>query len=163
MSINITQEKSYIYQAIASYYGNIICTKGKDVDKFSIYYTNVSGGCLLCLEDRYLVVIVDKDSFLVGNQERLRDLHWVSFQTRTMDMSPIPNMRSTPYTPILEHKFLHDKITLAESKNDRNIYFSTTYPLRIELLFSDDASVYSENGTIKSALDTFNCSIILIL
>lgn len=159
MALNISQERSYIYQSLTSYFGNILAIKGKDVDKFSVYYANVSAGCLLCLEDRYLVIITDRDPFPLGNREKLQSLRWISFQTRTIDLPPITGMRSQSYKPIMDQEFLSDKINRVQAKDDRDVYFSDRYPLQIELLYTDNVTSYAPKGTIQTALDTFNCTI----
>jgi hypothetical protein len=163
MSLNISSEHRTIYKYISDYFGNTACIKGKDLGNYSIYYSNVSASCLLCLEDRFLVVITHRDYNPIGFSINLNHISWVSFQTRSMETSPIKGLKSINYNSIQKPEFLNDKIRLVEKKEDRNVYHCTKFPIEIELLYTENTTDYASNGNIKSAIETFNCVISFII
>lgn len=83
--------KQDIYNSIVEYYGDVILTKlnsksTSDGTNYGLYYCRV--GCMLCIDNRYLLVIVkedDKQNIPIGTQMYLSNLHWISFQTRSID------------------------------------------------------------------------------
>ena len=84
-----------IYNNIVNYFGDIIFTKlnskaTSDGTVYGLYYCKV--GCMLCIDNRYLLVIVKEDTngssdneIPVGTQMYLSNLQWISFQTRSID------------------------------------------------------------------------------
>lgn len=159
MSINIFQEKLSIQGAIVKYFGDAVVTKVKQTPhthykpSYSLYYAKI--GCMLCVEDRYIIVVVEDDPYPLGSQEYLSQLNWISFQTRTIDKPPA-QLKTQQVKSVL-HSLLTDRIRLTEKKQDRNVYMSHTLPVKIELLYTGEDDSYSESGTIQSALDTYNC------
>lgn len=162
MAINIYQEKLIVQKAIVSYFGDLIMTKVKQIPhtptspSYSIYYANI--GCMLCVEDRYLVVIMESDPFPIGNPEYLSQMNWISFQTRTIENAPYQLKIQQQTKPVVTQTLL-DKIQLTETKEDRSVYIASTIPVKVELLYTKEDDSYAEKGTIKSALDTYNCVI----
>lgn len=164
--VNIFQEKVSFYNTIIKSFGDPIMTKVKQLPRpsadkpgFSVYYAKV--GCLLCLDDRYIACIVDKDVLPLGSNRRLSEISWISFQTRTIDNLP---MKLKDQKIKGEHvDGLKDKIVLKQRLADRYVYYAEKSPVKIELLFDQNETTYSETGTIQSALDTYNCSISFLL
>lgn len=159
MSINIYQERLNVQKSILEYFGDLIVTKLRDTPEtqsspaYSLYYARI--GCLLCIDDRYLVIVVEGKSYPIGHQTYLSSLNWTSFQTRTIDKAPkdLKTQQSkSKITPIIS-----SKIKLAEKRSDRYVYFTDNAPVRVELLFTKNDDSYAEFGTIQSALDTYNC------
>jgi len=112
---------------------------------------------MLCIDDRYIVVIVEDNSFPIGHQTYLSNLDWVSFQTRTLENPPIEMKTQTSkpkMTPVVA-----SKIKVTEKKDDRYVYLCDNYLVRVELLFTKDDDTYADSGTIQSAIDTYNCVI----
>lgn len=78
-----------IYNSIVNYYGDLIFTKlntksTSDGTFYGVYYCKV--GCMLCIDNRYLLAIVkDDEEIEVGTNVYLSNLNWVSFQTRSID------------------------------------------------------------------------------
>ena len=160
MSINIFQEKLAVQQAIVSYFGDLVLTKVKQTQpqnqhspSYALYYAKI--GCMLCIEDRYVIVVVEQDPYPVGSQNYLSEVNWVSFQTRTIEKPPAQLKAQQLKSAITQT--IMDKIKLYEKRQDRNVYMSSTLPLKIELLYTSEDDMYSENGTVQSALDTYNC------
>ena len=156
---DIYKEKVIIRQSLIDYFGDLLMTKIQETEQsynkrsYSLYYAKI--GCMLCVEDRYLIVVVDSDPYSINHLENLSQLNWISFQTRTIDKPP-QGLR-TQQIPSKINKLLTDKINLVEKKPDRYVYMSKTTPLKIELLFTKEDDNYSNSGTIQSALDTYNC------
>ncbi len=160
--MNINFEKNKIYTDFVNCFGNFVLTKGMDTptnrgNSFSIYYAKV--GCLLCIEDRFIVVVVPNDGQLIGNHERLSNLNWISFQTRIIDESPIPHLKAQE----LQNNNLSHTVSLNSRLNDRYVYDCDEFPLRIELLLDEDNANYSEKGTLKTCLDTYMCVVNMML
>ena len=159
MAINIFQEKQSIRKSISDYFGNLVMTKLKKTDptenkpSYSIYYAKI--GCMLCVDDRYVIAIVESDPYPIGSQEYLSEMNWISFQTRTIEQ-PLSQLK-TQQTKSVMTRQITDKIHLQEKTQDRNVYMASTLPLKIELLYTTEDDNYSNSGTIQSALDTYNC------
>lgn len=167
--VGINKEKMEIKKAISDYFNGIFLTKIKYIPSFqtkksslSLYYAKI--GCMLCIENQYLIVVVENDSNIIGHEEYLENLDWVSFQTRTMD-NPPSGLKSQQSSQSKNQKsnLMFEKIFLSEEKEDRNIYLCNNLPIKIELLFTKDDDTYSNNGTVQSALDTYNCVISFII
>ena len=157
--MNIQQEKERIYKAFSDYYGNPYFVKGKEVNNYSLYYARKE--CLLCIDNQFLIVVVNRDYNSIGESERLSNLKWVSFQTRTMEKAPV-SLKSHDVKSILNND-INEKITLVEKTQDRCVYQPDYSPLKIELMFDEDYSNYSGTGTIKSSLETYNCVITFLI
>lgn len=81
--------KQEIYNSLVDYYGDLVFTKlnsrnTSDGNTYGLYYFKV--GCMLCIDNRYLLAIVKEDlSVPIGSQMYLSNLNWISFQTRSID------------------------------------------------------------------------------
>jgi hypothetical protein len=168
MSVNIHQERKNVQNGMVDYFGDIILTKCREIPSsspsspsYSIYYARI--GCLLCIDDRYIVVVVENSFpyFDIGYQTRLSSLDWTSFQTRTVQKPP--RELKTQISKSGETKIISSKINLVEKRDDRYVYFCDNIPLKIELLFTKNDESYSEFGTIQSALETYNCVVSFLL
>ena len=158
--MNINNEKNNIYQSIGNFFGNPYFTKAFESQKdrlnnvYSVYYAKI--GCMLCIEDRYLVAIVNNDNNAIGNKDRLLNLPWISFQTRTLEKPPIQGLRTVDVKSI-NSSLMSEETYLTNKLNDKWIYECKKSPLTIELLLDDDTSNYSAKGTIKTCLETYMC------
>lgn len=159
MSINIFQEKLAIQKSIVQYFGDAVMVKIKQTPEtqhkpsYSLYYAKI--GCMLCIENRYIIAVMDTDPYPIGSQQRLSEMNWISFQTRTIEKSP--GQLKTQQLKSVTTPIITDTIKLSEKRIDRNVYMSVNYPLKIELLYTKDDDSYADNGTIQSGLDTHNC------
>jgi hypothetical protein len=78
-----------IYNSIVEYFGDVIFTKlnsksTSDGTIYGLYYCKI--GCMLCIDNRYLLVIVkDDEEIPIGTHIYLSNLNWISFQTRSID------------------------------------------------------------------------------
>lgn len=165
MSINIYQERLTVQKGIVDYFGDVVVTKCKEIPEtrtsphYSVYYGRI--GCLLCIDDRYIIIIVEDDSYPIGHQNYLSSLNWTSFQTRTIQKAPRDLKTQTAksnITPVVSCK-----IKLSEKRDDRYVYFTDSIPIKIELLFTKNDDSYAEFGTVQSALETYNCVITFTL
>jgi hypothetical protein len=164
--MDIIQDKKRVYTDVANYFGNITLTKLASIPRqvpIGMYYARI--GCLLCDDNQYIVALVEGDNTPIGNTERLSDLKWISFQTRMLDKLPNKStLSSQEFKSVLSRDTtLTDKIQLQERREDRCVYHSTHYPIQIELLIEKENDVYSESGTIRSALDTYACVITFLI
>lgn len=163
------REKTQVYSDIVSYFGDVVMTKLMVISRthappVSFYYAQL--GCLLCEDNQYIIAVVENDHELIGNTEKLSSLPWISFQSRRLDQLP-EHAQLSPhsFTPSVTNKnsILFDKIHLAEKRDDRWVYHSQQFPIQVELLIEKEDDRYSESGTIRSALDTFSCSMTFLI
>ena len=125
MSVNIYDEKLSFRNLLVEYFGNIILTKIKSQNNFSLYYAKV--GCMLCVEDRFIVVFTKEDNTQIGTRKYLSNMDWICFQTRTINPSSLKFHLDTQQ---LKQSFsIHDRIQLHDKKNDRYIYLCENYPI----------------------------------
>lgn len=163
--IDIHREKQEVRRGISDFFNGVYATKTSTNGKFSFYHAKIEE-CLLCIENNYLVIVVVDDYNSIGHEEYVSNLQWVSFQTRTMNNSP-KKLESQKQIKLEDDsrmiKFLNSKISSIEKKSDRQVYSCENIPiLKIELLFAENEN-YADTGTIKSALDTWNCVLYFIM
>jgi hypothetical protein len=154
MDFNISAEKTKIQREIASLYGDVILTKQREVGELSLYYARV--GCMMCVDDRYVIAVVAGDHNPLKTQRRLSGLNWVSFQTRTIEGDIGLQTRDIPAVKPIG--VLASPIRAVSEKKDRKVYVCDSVPLlQIELLYAEEGDGYSDSGTVHSALETYSC------
>jgi hypothetical protein len=141
-----------IYTMFTNYFNNPIMTKIKNEDKYSMYYTK--SYCLLSKECRYIIVITDMDDYPLGTENQMKNLKWISLQTRTLFEQY--DIKSHGYTPIAQGPLL------AHIYKEKKDEYATTYickdlPLVVTLLHTErkNADSYQAKGTIIAALETW--------
>lgn len=158
MTFNIFSEKSKVQKSIFELYGDPVMTKVKTVrngnTQLSLYYARV--GCMLCVDDRYIIAVVDSDPFPVETTQYLSDLTWVSFQTRTLNDIGV-ELKSQQIPQTKPSGILNDKISSIEETTTRKTYECATLPVKVELLYSSENDGYADTGTLYSALETYSC------
>lgn len=160
--MNIELEKNNIRQQIAEYFGSLYMTKCKhQIDNgynYGIYYAKI--GCMLCIDNQYVVITVPNDNNRIGTMLPLSDLSWNTFQTRTIKKLPV-NIKLTAQTPTKKiNDILNSGISIAEKLQDRYVYYCNEYPLYIELLSNGkDEISYNDKGKVLTAIETYNCVI----
>lgn len=158
--MNVNNEKDVIYDLFKKYYSRLKLTKIKTISpNYSVYYALSCG--LLCLNNKYIVVVVEDDFHKIGDLIELEDIYWVSLQTRTIDNLDFKNkIIESNYENILPPNVMQSKIKLIQKQKDRYVYACNDYPcLQIELLKNKDDRDFAEFGTLHSALETYSCSI----
>lgn len=142
--------KEPIYTGFAEYFNNPPMTKIKDVEQYTMYAAKIEA--FLGVENRYVVAFVRKDQKENGTAVRLRDLEWTSLQTRTLaDEHAIP-MHS--YFP-RRHPGIDKRIVLDKNDEKRYDYRVEDLPLQVTLLVSGKHSAYYKEGSVTSALETY--------
>lgn len=129
-------------------------------DQYSYYATKTL--CYLSNECRYLCVIVSKDDNDIGEQIRLHNLPWISFQTRVMHSG----IQCGSHTYKAKRGgILSMPINRVSIESDGSyIYTSDNLPVKVTLLpkRNNHDPDYNSQGTIIAALETYN-TIITIL
>jgi hypothetical protein len=158
MTFNIFSEKLELQKSIFELYGNPVMTKVKSVQNgrgsLSLYYARV--GCMLCVDDRYIIAVVENDPFPVETTQYLSDLTWVSFQTRTLNDIGI-ELKSQQIPSGKASGVLNDKISSIEETTTRKTYECANLPVKVELLCNGENDGYADTGTVYSALETYSC------
>jgi hypothetical protein len=132
-----------IYNQLVDYLGDVVMTKlgtkaTSDGTFYGLYYCRV--GCMLCVENRYLIAIVANDeSIPVGTQMYLSNLQWVSFQTRIIeDFDEVnPNNIKIRTQPVKTNKNSLTKCEMQQTENmqDRVRYeCSDYYPIIVDIM-----------------------------
>lgn len=185
--LEMDEMKELIYKYVLEYFcgdsnngkdKNLIFTKVSNNRlnnrSYSIYYAKLD--CMVCTEQRYLIAIVPYDMSINGNQEKLSNLKWISFQTALFSEDPEfkvrridksgdymikLNLHAQNYN-VNDNEFTKSVIEVESRKDDRTIYVAKKYPiLKIELFVSKKGykNEYADKLTVASALQTFNCTL----
>lgn len=148
-----------IYEEFDRYFNYPVLFKTHDIEnEYSVYMCKIY--CLLSTEWRYIVAIIPKDSVPVGVAERLSELPWISFQTRTM---PINHSSITPhtYTP-KKTSFLSKILTKVNNDNLSATYKCQDLPITVTMLYTKQSTThYQDKGNIQAALETYQTIITL--
>lgn len=142
--------KNNIYELFVNYFNNPKMFKIKDIEHLSIYMSKTY--CLLSRECRYIIVIVNKNEEKIMSYKRLNKIEWISLQTRTLfDNHDLPShsYTSTKKTPLNCDIYFKDK------NNNSINYYCKKYPINIELLYTEKNNEYQKEGTLISAIETY--------
>lgn len=145
-------QKENIYEMMVEYFGDLEMTKMKDQEAHSIYMAKINS--MLKNGNRYVIIIVNRDSNELDNKVPLSSLRWVCFQTRTLsDFHNIPKQSYTiKRNDIYNSKIRVNKRSTKETEYDSEMYSS----ILITLLHSKGIEYeYPNEGTIQAALETF--------
>lgn len=166
-----------IYSTFNKIYGNLEFTKVRNTTindiPLSVYYCHLD--CMLCLEKRYIIVLSPIDLIENNKTNKLRDIKWISFQTRTfkeeinMDLKPqsLPTISFDKLSD-RERKIMHEEFDLSDKKKkedkiiDRSVYIAKNLPLRLDLLHRGKNSTeydYALTVSLIAALETYNCTV----
>jgi len=163
-----------IYNSIVEYFGDVIFTKlnfksTSDGTIYGLYYCKI--GCMLCIDNRYLLVIAkDDEEIPVGTHMYLSNLNWISFQTRAIDDFETVN----PHGIKLKQQVLKNNrntITDIEMKiiqelNDRVRYeCSENYPIIVDIMKkkSKEKNIYNMMDGYEKEYYTPTCSLQTLL
>jgi hypothetical protein len=152
LDVDFKPDNEYIYEMFVDYYKNPLMTKMKDIDNYSLYIAKAY--CLLNKDCRYLMIFTNIDINNVGFVQELKNIHWISLQTRTF--SEDHDVKIINYTPIMKGP-LTAIIEKVSSTKDATSYKCLTLPLTITLLHTDKKTqtMYQQRGNIISALETY--------
>ena len=163
-----------LYKEISDYFSGFMLTKIGNNSGFSVYYAKID--CQLCADIRYIVAMTSLDLNELRAVKPLSEIQWISFQTRTTtdrdhEFSNM-KLKSYPYKRNKLSDALQDKIELYKRMKDKSVYIAENYPVKIELIHTISKEVnealgkmapeYSDDGTIASALETYQCVLVVI-
>jgi hypothetical protein len=139
-----------VYKHFAEYYGNPTMIKIKDVDGYSMYM--IKAYSFLNQEHRYLIALVTQDLNQPGQPQKLSNLEWIYFQTRTL-----PDKHKIPFVQysVKKGSGLFAPIYKTEEDSDASVYKCDKLPVTVTLLHTKANPVYGAKGTISSALETY--------
>jgi hypothetical protein len=167
--------KQDIYNSIVEYFGDVIMTKlnsksTSDGTSYGLYYCRI--GCMLCVDNRYLLVIVkeNSDNIQIGTQMYLSNLHWISFQTRAIDDFETVN----PYNIKIKQQNIKNnrnniidmEMKISEELHDRVRYeCSEHYPITVDIMKkkSKEKNIYDMMDGYEKEYFTPTCSIQTLL
>lgn len=147
-----------IHSLIYSYFNNPIMTKLEDKDDKSYYYTKIYARLLNSY--RYLIVITEKDNEPINKRKYLKNINWISLQTRTLKTNydvPTINYNGS----LLDEYFIrvlnrNKMYTTYTSKDFTNIQIHV-------LITSSNIFEYPEEATISNALEKYQTLINIII
>lgn len=144
-------KKNEVFEYFVEYFNNPVMIKIKNVNDFSMYCVKIYA--LLGNAYRYLIALTERDFEEIGFEKHLKEIEWVSLQTRTLQEKH--NVSTHSYPKNL--KQLNDKINVQTRTEDASTYKAEKLPLIITLLNTrkNNTYQYSPIGTIASALETF--------
>jgi hypothetical protein len=149
--------KTDIYDSFTSYFDNPVMYKIKNIDGFSMYMAKIY--CMLGNTFRYLIIFVKQDLNANNSNQHMKNLEWVSLQTRTLDENHV--LKPHAYTAS-RHNVLNQSILLKDRTEEESTYECDLFPLTISLLHTKKGSKYQyqAKGTIVSALETYQTIIV---
>ena len=149
---SVVDNLSEIHNYMVQYFDNPILTKNEEKGISSIYYAKVNTG--LMLDNKYLVVIMNRDPSPIGTKKKLSEMNWISLQTRIIrdnfncDKFSYRPKKDKPFTDIIRMKEKNDKMVIYHHTSFKN--------LNITLLYVDKTQVqYPPQGTLTAALETY--------
>jgi hypothetical protein len=144
--------KNIVYEAFTDYFNNPLLTKIKNVNNYTVYMAKIHA--MLGNAYRYLVLFVDRDVNMFGTTKDMKELTWISLQTRTLEDQH--NIKSHNYQPEQKPP-LNQKINIQNQNETQSTYNSVDFPLVITLLHTrkNNSYQYQPTGTIVSAIETF--------
>lgn len=143
-------------QKINDVYSNFIMTKVGQYENYGIYKALVDS--YTAGPSKYIVAIVPNDVTPLGGQKPLSALKWESFQARstTSILKEFNNMEVHPQSyRITQENNVSDNINLIDERRTHYIYVAENLPLKIEILKMKPEDVFSERGTVTSALELY--------
>lgn len=143
--------KDSMYQAFDNYFNHPTMVKVKNVNGHSMYMAKMY--CLLSNECRYIIVFVTQDTMLIRAKESLKNLRWISLQTRTLpDHHDLP---SHGYQPRREGP-LNVVIDRTSKTPKLSTYSCKELPLTCTILHTkQNVNEYQDRGNIIAALETY--------
>ena len=148
--INSDIYKNNIYELFVNYFNNPKMFKIKDVENLSIYMCKTY--CLLSRECRYIIVIENKNNDELMSYKKLSNIEWISLQTRTL--SDNHDLESHSYVRTKKSP-LNCDIFFKDKNNNSINYYCKKYPIDIELLYTERNNDYQKEGTLISAIETY--------
>ena len=121
--------KNHVYEAFVEYFNNPVLTKIKNVSDFTVYMTKIHS--MLGNSYRYLILFVPRDVNSTGEEKAMKDLEWVSLQTRTLEDQH--DLKKHSYN-VRQLKSLTKKIHIDTRSEKQSIYKVDDYPLTVTLL-----------------------------
>jgi hypothetical protein len=148
----------HIYDIFTKFLNDPTLYKVKDQDNCSVYM--VKTYCLLSNECRYIVAIVNKDFNQKGAGELLKNMRWISLQTRTLQ--PKHSLQSHSYTAIRGTE-LDAEINRINKNMEASTYKCDKLPIIITMLHGDKGiNVFQDKGTVATALETYQTIITFV-
>jgi hypothetical protein len=144
--------KNPIYEVFVDYFNNPVLTKIKNVDKYTVYMCKIHA--MLGNAYRYLILFVDRDVDMFNTTKNMKELRWVSLQTRTLEDHH--DLKAHSYQA-KQKPPLNQKIKIQDQNDKQSTYHSDDFPLVITLLHTrkNNSYQYQSTGTIVSALETY--------
>lgn len=144
--------KNNVYESFYEYFNNPVLTKIKNVDNYTVYVARIHS--MLGNAFRYLILFVERDVNITGTKKKMRELDWVSLQTRTLEDNH--DLPSHSYT-VRKTPGLTKIIRIKEQNEQQSTYTVDEYPLLVTLLHTrkNNSYQYQPKGTLVSALETF--------
>jgi len=147
-------DRDYVYDMFIEYFNNPEMAKIKNENGLSMYLTKTY--CLTSTTCRYIIVFVPQNNSPLGSSEYLKDLKWVSLQTRTLE-EKFSSIKYHGYIPEEKGPLLA-KIHRMDITKEVSTYKCDDYPIIVTLLHDTkkNSDTYQNSGNIVIALETWN-------
>jgi len=146
--------RNQMYNDFSDYFNQPMMSKTSNPDSVHSMYM-CKAYCLLSNECRYIIAIIKDDKNPIGTEKPLKDLKWVSIQTRTLPSKE--NIRTHGYQPKMSGP-LTTPIIRNNVQENASIYSCQKYPITVTMLHTlkKTADDYQPRGNIIAALETYN-------
>ena len=149
---DLGQDKNTIYTLFTNYYKNPTVKKIKNSSTHSIYMAKIH--CLLATVNRFIILMTSLNDEPYNTSKSMADIQWEVFQAR--ELKDIYRVSVHYYIPERGTE-MDDKISRTYENYEIVSYKSEKLPLKITLLkVPNMPKNYNANGTLLSALETFN-------
>lgn len=144
--------KNIIYESLCDYFNNPMFKKIKDVENFSMYMVRIY--TMIGNSYRYLILFTLKDTNKIGNLKEMKNIEWISLQTRTLE--DVHDLKPYKYIPTTNSE-LSQKVNIKTRDEKQSVYECEKFNLIITLLHTrkNFTYQYQNTGTIISCLETY--------
>jgi len=148
---DLNEDKREIYKLFSNYFGNPELTKVRDDTKHSVYAVKLN---VYLRENRYLILIVNKDEHQIGSMFSFDNIKWEALQTRSTVTEF--NCGTFSYIPMNKHPYT-SRIFLKDRKDEMTTYTSKDFPkLSLCMLHTGKSKFqYPNIGTLVNALESY--------
>lgn len=148
-----------LYEIINNYFENPVLQKIQNKDASSIYMCKIKT-LLASPEQRYLIAITSLDKNKIGTRIILENIHWRSFQTRTLS-NVEADLPTHKYSPKNNNDYTIP-VSLTNRYEDHTDYIINNYNSTVTLLHKNkNLYEYPPNGNLASCLETYKTIIVI--
>ena len=145
-------KKDKLRHLISVYFDYPTLKKFKNTENTSIY--SAYNQNQLIAKKQFIIATCKLDNNLVGTSKHLKDLSWISFQTRMLDLELLNHIAFT-YLPKRNNKYM-SPLSIHKREKLISAYLCPEYDCIVSLLHdNENVYEYPDHGTLNQALESF--------